>query len=92
MRSSGECPKCSGREFLHIPQLVDFQNSVIAAHVSSKDWETSGKMTVTGVVQAIICRACGFMELYATEPAKIPIDEIPGAERLSPGKGGPYRE
>ena len=91
MRSSEQCPKCDGRDLLHIPRLVDFQNSVIAAHVSSEDWASSGQMTVSGVVQAIICRACGFMELYAAEPEKIPVDEIVGAERIRPRNESPYR-
>jgi hypothetical protein len=89
VRRSYQCPKCDGRELLYVPRLVDFQDSVIAAHVSSDDWASRGKMAVAGVVQAIICRGCGFMELYATDPEKIPVDQIPGARRLSPDD--PYR-
>jgi len=36
---------------------------------------TSPAETATaGLVQAYVCRACGYSELYTTDPAKIPVD------------------
>lgn len=44
-----------------------------------------------GILQAYICRACGFTELYATLPAEIPIGRKYGTELVECPETGPYR-
>ncbi len=92
MRSTKRCPKCDGREIIYLPRLVDYQNSAIAAHVESDDWAKAGRVRVSGIMRALVCRTCGFTELYAVAPEKIPIDEIEGAHHVTASQRGPYRE
>jgi hypothetical protein len=73
-----------------LPHLVDFQNSAIAAHVAEDDWAEGGEVRTRGVMRALICRACGYTELYAASPENIPVDEIEGASLITPKS--PYRQ
>ncbi len=46
-----------------------------------------------GILQAYICRSCGFVDWYATAPEQIPIGPKYGTELVdcSQAEGGPYR-
>lgn len=91
MRNSGRCPKCGWHEIVALPRLVDYQESAIAAHVRVDEWSSSGELKVAGKMRALICRSCGFTELYAVDPQKIPVDEIEGAFIVTPQEKDPYR-
>lgn len=44
-----------------------------------------------GILQAYVCRACGYTELYATSPGEIPIGREYGTELIEVPETGPYR-
>ena len=86
MRSSHMCPKCACNEILFVPQLADRtgdgdQPRALAIHVIEFDWKEDSEI---GHLQAYVCRSCGYTELYATEPASIPLDDrkVPGIRLL----------
>jgi predicted RNA-binding Zn-ribbon protein involved in translation (DUF1610 family) len=87
MKQTHVCPKCSANEVIYVPRIRDSQQSTLALHVEPGWVET----TLHGRVEAYVCAACGFTELYAVDPALIPLDQIPGAKRLGPVPRPPYR-
>lgn len=44
-----------------------------------------------GLIEAYICRNCGFTELYTQRPGDIPVHELAGTEEFEVGSSGPYR-
>jgi hypothetical protein len=83
MKSSKICPKCEGTEILFFPQIADRDDRdrvrPLVVHVTHYDWKDDEEI---GVLQAYVCRACGFTELYATEPGAIPVKKVPGVQLL----------
>ena len=81
MKSSNACPKCKNTEILFFPQLADRDDKdrvrPLVVHVKHYDWKDDDEI---GVLQAYVCRACGFTELYANEPGSIPVTKVPGVK------------
>jgi len=50
-----------------------------------------GLMNVVGLVEAFVCRACGYTELYTVEAAEIEADGELIRELEGPEPSGPYR-
>jgi len=46
--------------------------------VKHHDW----KDEEIGKIQAYVCRACGYTELYTAHADALPVDKIPGAKLL----------
>ncbi len=102
MRRTHTCPKCQNERILHlsrIDQQVDQYGQIEAWRIARVPQPIEGfplpggEPVVTGVVQAYICKACGYTELYTRDPEAIPVDgtlvrEIVGGRD---DKGGPYR-
>jgi len=84
MRKTHLCPKCGHNEILFIPTIADRDDRDVvrplSIHVQHFDWKEDAEM---GKLQAYVCHACGFTELYTAEPAQIPIKKIPGAKVLT---------
>jgi len=74
---------------LFLPRLRDYQNSTVAAYVKDGG-EGIGSLIIRGQLQAYICRACGYTELWTESPQDIPVEEIEGA-RLLRDADSPYR-
>ncbi len=83
MRTAHRCPKCHHDEILFVPQLADRDDDLhvkpLVVHVLEFDWRADMEF---GRIQAYICRACGFTELYTHGADKLPADKIPGAKIL----------
>ena len=83
MRSTHVCPKCKNDEILFIPQLADRDDKdavrPLVVHVRHFDWKDDMEV---GKLQAYICRACGFTELYTSDVGSLPLDKIPGVQVL----------
>jgi hypothetical protein len=83
MKSSNVCPKCGHHEILFFPQIADRDDKdrvrPLVAHVTHYDWKDDEEI---GVLQAYVCRSCGFTELYTTEPQAIPIKKLPKVKVL----------
>ena len=89
MRDSNQCDKCHAREMLFLPRVCDYQNSALAAYVKD-DGGGIGTLVIHGRLQAYVCRACGYTELWTESPQDIPVDEIEGARLLREAES-PYR-
>jgi len=96
MKRSLTCPKCSGRELLHVTQLADrvgdmggarmdhgedprpeaaqFYPTRIARVPNPDGSFWASHVLGAGLLEAIVCRACGYTELYTRDPASIPVD------------------
>jgi predicted nucleic-acid-binding Zn-ribbon protein len=81
MKSSKRCPKCEHTEILFFPQIADRDDRdnvrPLAVHVTHYDWKDDDEI---GKIQAYVCRACGYTELYTKEPGAIPVTTVPGVE------------
>jgi predicted nucleic-acid-binding Zn-ribbon protein len=82
MRSSLTCPKCRHDEILFVPRIADRDDRdnvrPMVLHVTHLDW----KDVEVGTLQAYVCRACGYTELYTENAGALPVDRIPGAKLL----------
>lgn len=82
MRTTHVCPKCNHGEILFVPRIADRDDRdtvrPMVLHVTHLDW----KDIETGTIQAYVCRACGYTELYTVQAGAIPVDAIPGAQLL----------
>ena len=87
MRKSRTCPKCQHQEILFIPQLADRDDDdavrPFVLHVVHYDWKDDVEL---GKLQAYICRACSYTELYTADADKLDPEKIPGARILTPRK------
>jgi len=84
MKQRHVCPKCENTEILFFPQIADRDDRdnvrPLVTHVRHFDWKDDDEI---GVLQAYVCRACGFTEIYAKEASAIPYEKIPGAQLLT---------
>ena len=77
MHTPAPCPKCDHDEILYVPRLHSdsVPSGNLMVHIQG------GFSTKTyGQLAAYICRKCGFTELYAAQPAEIPVAKIEGAQ------------
>src|ERR1700733_14402367 len=85
MRATPPCPKCSHKEVIFLPQIADRDDDdnvrPLSAHVVHFDWKDDVEV---GRLQAYICRACGYTELYTNEVPLTPGQTVPGAKLLTP--------
>jgi predicted nucleic-acid-binding Zn-ribbon protein len=84
MRTTHACPKCSHQEILFVPRVADRDDRdnvrPLVLHVQHYDW----KDEEVGTLQAYVCRACGYTELYTAQASALPVEKIPGAKILRP--------
>jgi predicted nucleic-acid-binding Zn-ribbon protein len=82
MRATHTCPKCNHREILFVARIADRDDREgvrpLVLHVEHYDW----KDDEMGTIQAYVCRACGYTELYTAHASAIPVEKIPGAQLL----------
>jgi len=84
MRTTHVCPKCKNEEILFLPQIADRDddNKVrpLVAHVVHYDWRDDMEVVK---LQAYVCLACGYTELYAHEARQIHWQKVPNARVLT---------
>jgi hypothetical protein len=84
MRNTHVCPKCGHREIVFVPRVADRDDRdnvrPLVLHVEHYDWRDHEM----GTLQAYVCHACGYTELYTTRADALPLDKIPGAQLLTP--------
>lgn len=80
------CVKCDGRRLLHLPRLADlvgvkYVGEMVTVRelgrVAHPDRDASRGAPSTiriGVLQALVCAACGYFELYTKDPDRIWVD------------------
>ncbi len=90
MRESIRCPKCDGQSILHASTIEDK-----STHAKDAVLSIQGDSPVTifgswghvGIIEAYICEACGFTELYTRAPDEIPLGETVRRLERKPRKG-----
>jgi predicted nucleic-acid-binding Zn-ribbon protein len=82
MRTKHVCPKCGHREILFVPRVADRDDDdkvrPLVLHVTHLDW----KDIEVGAIQAYVCRACGFTELYTAHADALSEEQLPGSKVL----------
>ncbi|MCB9554537.1 MAG: hypothetical protein H6707_00440 [Deltaproteobacteria bacterium] len=98
MKRSHTCPKCHHGEVLYIREVNDEMESRSArwrlARVKQSERGLLGDRTwinMYGLVEAYVCRACGYTEFYTRDAAEIPVDGVSTTLLSAADKPGPYR-
>ncbi|MCC6999571.1 MAG: hypothetical protein IT370_33505 [Deltaproteobacteria bacterium] len=80
------------------PLQVTFARKVVTKEAffsGKKSTEVTNQPAVqgqaVGVLEAYVCRQCGFTEWYTVEPEQLPIGEAYGTELIDVGPTTPYR-
>jgi predicted nucleic-acid-binding Zn-ribbon protein len=93
MRKRHVCPKCQHNRILLVESVADAGShrwDVNPANVAIALAEP-GITVGAGKLSAAVCRSCGYTELYAADPASIPVDGKYVREVIGPEPVGPYR-
>lgn len=91
----GVCPLCSHNEIIQaapVEWIYGIGANVLAAAHETNRWVGLDPTKPLGIMNIWICRRCGFVQWFAFEPEKIPIDQE-HSTRLIKGSEpeGPYR-
>ena len=99
MRDSLTCPKCKQFKILFIDRVPDtgeFVSEVRDLHIavtSTGEGWLGEKLGRAGKLSAVVCKTCGYTELYTSNPGQIPVDGKYVREEVGPRTGlSPYRE
>jgi hypothetical protein len=81
-----------GSQFLS-PLAVTFHTyRVLSVHTGNPTGRIAPHVNQpAGVLEAYVCRSCGFVDWYAQSPAQIPIGPAFGTELIEVEGQGPYR-
>ena len=71
MSESDICPKCGAEGVTIDANIADTLEESLTAQVHTKPGAMFFKGTVSVPLKALVCGACGFAELYATNPSKL---------------------
>lgn len=81
MRTQYICPKCQHDRILEIESVADMgevSTEIRPLHIAIANAGVSyfgnQKTTTAGRLSAVVCKQCGYTELYTNEPASIPVD------------------
>jgi predicted nucleic-acid-binding Zn-ribbon protein len=93
------CPKCSHREVVYVPRIVDRAGGAthpLALWVGVRRRTHQGREQLEydapfGQLEAFVCRGCGYTELYVADVERLKLEDLPGAKVLKPPDAGPYR-
>ena len=98
MRKTGICPKCSHDHTLLVDRIADtgewetdIRDMHLAVVYQGKRFFGDEKLERAGKLSAVVCRACGFTELYVKDPERIPVDGTSIVERGPAPSTGPHR-
>lgn len=97
MRTHHVCPRCSHNRILLIAAVADageYASELRPLHVAiAKTGEGlfGERLAAAGQLTATVCRACGYTELYTSNPESIPVDGKHVRELVGPAPTDPYR-
>jgi predicted nucleic-acid-binding Zn-ribbon protein len=78
MKRSHVCPKCGGQSLLHVQRAMNSHqyNAASVIRLALRGTAIAGAVLglEPGALDALVCRACGYMELYVREPETITAD------------------
>jgi predicted nucleic-acid-binding Zn-ribbon protein len=98
MRKTGICPKCTHNQLVHIGGVADTGDSAFeirAMHLAIVSTGTSlfggEERRRAGRLSAVMCRGCGYTELYVLDPESVQPDGKYITELNGPSSNEPYR-
>lgn len=73
MTNLEKCPKCESTQVINDVQVIDLESYVenLAVQVQAKPQARLFKGGVRVPLQAQVCGACGYTELYAKDPTRL---------------------
>jgi predicted nucleic-acid-binding Zn-ribbon protein len=98
MRKSGICPKCSSNQMLHVGAVADTGESHVIVRPMNLAMLFTGtgffgdeKNSSAGRLTAVVCKGCGFAELYVLDPDNIKPDGKYVTDISGPTSSSPHR-
>lgn len=98
MRKTGICPKCTHNELVHVGAVADtgeypseIRDMYLAVVYMGDGFFGGEKRERAGKLSAIVCRRCGFTELYVVDPQSLQIDGKYITKINGPDPSGPFR-
>ena len=100
MRKTGICPKCSHNRLIHVGSVADTGSTQYHSHIEDMHLAVlvtgigffgDEKRESVGKLSAIMCRRCGFTELYVLDPESVQPDGKYITELAGPPPAAPYR-
>ena len=98
MRKSGICPKCFTNQLLHVGAVADtgeFESEIRPMHLAMLFTGTGffgdEKRDRAGRLSAVVCKGCGYAELYVLDPQAIKPDGKYVTELNGPVSTSPHR-
>lgn len=99
MRKSGICPKCTSNQVLHVGAVADtagkyggiHSHMYLAIMVTGQGLLGGDKESTVGRVSAVMCRQCGFTELYVIDPENVRPDGKYITDLSGPKSTTPHR-
>jgi hypothetical protein len=92
------CSKCQHNHLLAIAFVPDRSGEAdsvgrlsIASIFVGKGWFGSERFSTAGELSALVCKRCGYAELYVASPESIPVDGDYVREVIGPEPAGPSR-
>lgn len=73
MKRTKRCPKCDGQSLLFLREVADATGG-FGGFTAWRLVQSADGRSACGYVQALVCRGCGFTELYVYDPESIPVD------------------
>jgi predicted nucleic-acid-binding Zn-ribbon protein len=86
MQKSHECPKCGHGEVLFVPQIADRDDQDLVRPLSLHVQHLDYKDVELGKLEAYVCRACGYTELYTVHASALSPAKLKGARVLRRGE------
>jgi hypothetical protein len=98
MRKTGICPKCTHNQLLHVGAVADtgeFDTEIRAMHLAvlfaGEGFFGDEKLRRAGRLTAVVCKGCGYTELYVLDPQAITPDGKYVSEINGPASTSPHR-
>ena len=96
MRDTGICPKCRNNQLVHVGSVADVGHAggiaeMYLAVVHVGDGFFNEIRARAGKLSAVVCRRCGFTELYVLDPDRLQPDGKYITEVTGPSPSGPVR-
>lgn len=98
MRKTGICTKCSHNQLLHVSAIADtgeFASEIramrLAVVLTGYGMFGGEKTERAGELSAVVCKRCGYTELYVRDPESIQPDGKYVTELSGPVSTSPHR-
>lgn len=95
MRQTHVCPKCRNDHLLLVAAVPDTGESAdplpmkVAFAAAKKGFFSDNTLERVGHLEAVVCRRCGYTELYTRDPESIPVDGKNVREVVGKAHGSP---